>query len=186
MQLAGLFADATRSSTSQAGLAGSSGSVGWFVQLSDLHINKWVHPEILPDLAAFGQQVLTSVRPGAVLITGDLVDAKTRPEGSHQYEEEWQVCLCTSDCRACSSVARGCTSMTLSDMHCSICPCCELGNRQCGCVVVANPCDGAAMHLRAVYIQMASVFNKPSALTATACSYCLLLSLALPAPTACC
>jgi hypothetical protein len=105
MLLAGLHADAARSrasrlplqtqqhasSTSQAGLAGSSGSVGWFVQLSDLHINKWVHPETLPDLAAFGQQVLTSVRPGAVLITGDLVDAKTRPEGSHQYEEEWQV-----------------------------------------------------------------------------------------------
>jgi predicted MPP superfamily phosphohydrolase len=107
MMISILYADAARSSagrlplqtqqlassTSQVALAGSSSSIAWFVQLSDLHINKWVHPEILPDLAAFGQQVLTSLRPGAVLITGDLVDAKTRPEGSHQYEEEWQVRL---------------------------------------------------------------------------------------------
>uniref|UniRef100_A0A383VD17 Calcineurin-like phosphoesterase domain-containing protein n=1 Tax=Tetradesmus obliquus TaxID=3088 RepID=A0A383VD17_TETOB len=72
-------------------LAGNANSVAWFVQLSDLHINKWVHHEILPDLQEFGQRVLTGVRPGALLITGDLVDAKTRPEGSQQHEEEWQA-----------------------------------------------------------------------------------------------
>jgi predicted MPP superfamily phosphohydrolase len=82
------------SSSSSELLAGHGSSVAWFVQLSDLHISKWVHHEILPDLAAFGQQVLTSVRPAAVLITGDLVDAKTRPEGSQQHEEEWQVRVC--------------------------------------------------------------------------------------------
>ncbi|WIA44238.1 hypothetical protein OEZ86_010547 [Tetradesmus obliquus] len=72
-------------------LAGNANSVAWFVQLSDLHINKWVHHEILPDLQEFGRRVLTGVRPGALLITGDLVDAKTRPEGSQQHEEEWQA-----------------------------------------------------------------------------------------------
>jgi hypothetical protein len=57
------------SSISQGRLAGSSSGVGWFVQLSDLHINKWVHPEILPDLAAFGQQVtLESTSKGAVFL----------------------------------------------------------------------------------------------------------------------
>jgi predicted MPP superfamily phosphohydrolase len=81
------------SSASSKQLAGQGGSVAWFVQLSDLHVNKYVHHEILPDLAAFGEQVLTSVRPGAVLITGDLVDAKTRPEGSQQHEDEWKVGL---------------------------------------------------------------------------------------------
>jgi hypothetical protein len=31
------------------------------------------------------------VRPQALLITGDLVDAKTKAEGSQQHPEEWQV-----------------------------------------------------------------------------------------------
>ncbi|KAF6250932.1 hypothetical protein COO60DRAFT_708840 [Scenedesmus sp. NREL 46B-D3] len=99
LQIALAEAGATRSSTSQPSvraqqhggsastqlqeLAGNSGAVAWFVQLSDLHISKWVHPEILPDLAAFGQQVLTSVKPGAVLITGDLVDAKRGPRAAN-------------------------------------------------------------------------------------------------------
>jgi predicted MPP superfamily phosphohydrolase len=61
------------------------------VQLSDLHINKYTHPAILPDLLAFGGAVLSGVRPQALLITGDLVDAKTKAEGSQQHPEEWQV-----------------------------------------------------------------------------------------------
>jgi predicted MPP superfamily phosphohydrolase len=65
--------------------------VSWFVQVSDLHINKYMHPEIMPDLLAFGDQVLSCVRPQVLLLTGDLVDAKTRAEGSQQHPEEWQV-----------------------------------------------------------------------------------------------
>ena len=68
-----------------------AGGLSWFVQLSDLHINKFVHHDILPDLLAFGDAVLSGVRPQALLITGDLVDAKTRAEGSQQHVEEWQV-----------------------------------------------------------------------------------------------
>lgn len=79
------------SSSSGSSQQQHGGSVSWFVQLSDLHINRYVHHDILPDLEAFGRQVLASSRPGALLITGDLVDAKTRPEGSQQHKEEWQV-----------------------------------------------------------------------------------------------
>jgi hypothetical protein len=39
-----------------------------------------------------GPSVLAGVRPSALLLTGDLVDAKTANlEGSHQYAEEWEV-----------------------------------------------------------------------------------------------
>lgn len=69
----------------------STGSVSWFVQLSDLHVSTYSHPEIVPDLLAFGSQVLSTVRPQVLLVTGDLVDAKTRAEGSQQHPEEWQV-----------------------------------------------------------------------------------------------
>jgi hypothetical protein len=64
------------------------------VQLTDLHINKYTHPDILPDLLAFGGSVLAGVRPQVLLITGDLVDAKTKAEGSQQHPQEWQVCGC--------------------------------------------------------------------------------------------
>lgn len=80
-----------------AGSAGASAAVhgpqgvSCFVQLSDIHINKFTHHEILPDLLAFGDAVLSSVRPAALLVTGDLVDAKTLPEGSQQHPEEWNV-----------------------------------------------------------------------------------------------
>lgn len=69
----------------------SQDSVGWFVQLSDIHVNKYVHHEIVPDLLEFSNRVIASVKPGAILITGDLVDSKTKAEGSHQNEEEWKV-----------------------------------------------------------------------------------------------
>ena len=65
--------------------------VAWAVQLSDLHLSRFVHPEIAPDLLQFGDKVLASVHPGSLLITGDLVDAKVRSEGSKQWPEEWQV-----------------------------------------------------------------------------------------------
>lgn len=61
------------------------------MQLSDLHLNKLTHPTILPDLLAFGDGVLSQLRPGALVLSGDLVDAKTRAEGSKQHPEEWQV-----------------------------------------------------------------------------------------------
>eukprot|EP00775_Hariotina_reticulata_P008125 gene8125-8319_t len=66
-------------------------SVAWAVQLSDLHISKFVHRDIATDLLQFGDKVLSSIKPGSLLITGDLVDAKVRSEGSKQWPEEWQA-----------------------------------------------------------------------------------------------
>lgn len=64
--------------------------VAWAVQLSDPHISRYVHPSIAPDLEVFGASVLAGVLPSALLITGDLVDAKTaNHEGSRQYPDEW-------------------------------------------------------------------------------------------------
>eukprot|EP00879_Flechtneria_rotunda_P010281 GHRR01010748.1.p1 GENE.GHRR01010748.1~~GHRR01010748.1.p1 ORF type:complete len:483 (+),score=158.64 GHRR01010748.1:273-1721(+) len=74
----------------EEGLAAQHG-ITWFVQLSDLHISSHVHPEIVPDLHAFGDKVLQSLKPAAVVITGDLVDAKARADGSKQHNEEWQA-----------------------------------------------------------------------------------------------
>lgn len=65
--------------------------VSWLIQLSDLHISAHVHHDIVPDLFEFGDRVIRTVKPGAILITGDLVDAKTRVEGSQQNEAEWKV-----------------------------------------------------------------------------------------------
>jgi predicted MPP superfamily phosphohydrolase len=66
--------------------------VAWFVQISDLHVSRWMHPDIVPDLIEWGQQVLPGLRPGALLITGDLTDAKSAPgEGSGQQDWEWRV-----------------------------------------------------------------------------------------------
>ena len=61
-------------------------------QVSDMHISRYAHPDIAPDLEVFGASVLAGLRPSALLLTGDLVDAKTANlEGSKQHVEEWQV-----------------------------------------------------------------------------------------------
>jgi len=39
----------------------------------------------------FARTVLSGLQPGALLITGDLVDAKTRLGQGQQWKEEWQV-----------------------------------------------------------------------------------------------
>jgi hypothetical protein len=50
----------------------------------------------------FARTVLLGLQPGALLITGDLIDAKTRLGRGRQWEEEWQVAL--------SSLTSGATS----------------------------------------------------------------------------
>ena len=35
--------------------------------------------------------MLSGLQPGALLITGDLIDAKSRLGRGQQWEEEWQV-----------------------------------------------------------------------------------------------
>ena len=41
----------------------------------------------------FARTVLSGLQPGALLITGDLIDAKSRLGRGQQREEEWQVRL---------------------------------------------------------------------------------------------
>ncbi len=41
----------------------------------------------------FARTVLSGLQPGALLITGDLIDAKTRLGRGQQWEEEWQVSI---------------------------------------------------------------------------------------------
>ena len=61
------------------------------MQLSDLHISTNKAPDIQSDLSAFGA-LLGALQPGALLVSGDLVDAKLPGAvGTHQYRQEWQV-----------------------------------------------------------------------------------------------
>ena len=39
----------------------------------------------------FAKKVLQFVKPGAIILGGDLVDAKTIQMQSHQYRQEWEV-----------------------------------------------------------------------------------------------
>ncbi len=41
----------------------------------------------------FANKVLPFVQPGAIIMGGDLVDAKTLHMQGHQYTEEWEVCV---------------------------------------------------------------------------------------------
>lgn len=43
------------------------------------------------DLKQLAARVLAPIQPQAVIITGDLVDSKTREARGQQFEEEWQV-----------------------------------------------------------------------------------------------
>ncbi|GBF99083.1 hypothetical protein Rsub_11854 [Raphidocelis subcapitata] len=87
-----LAAAAAACAAADARAAPAASGIAWIVQLSDLHISRYLHPEIAPDLEVFGASVLAGVRPSALLITGDLVDAKTaNREGSSQYDQEWEA-----------------------------------------------------------------------------------------------
>lgn len=86
--------------TPRATLAGEEGTlkgVAWFVQASDLHLSRFA-AEQMPqygdkqaDFRAFAECVLKPLQPKALLLTGDLVDAKTQRMQGQQYEDEWQV-----------------------------------------------------------------------------------------------
>ena len=65
------------------------GGIGWLVQVSDIHISKFIDNPVAPDLLSFSRHVIRHLRPDKLLITGDLVDGKTRHESSMQFEEEW-------------------------------------------------------------------------------------------------
>ena len=52
----------------------------------------------------FARTVLASAQPGALLITGDLTDAKLKVGRGMQLEEEWQVGSALSNWATCPGV----------------------------------------------------------------------------------
>ncbi len=62
-----------------------------FIHVSDIHVSIFQDPDRTVDLERLCNGVINRViAPSAVIITGDLTDAKTKDRiGSTQYEEEW-------------------------------------------------------------------------------------------------
>lgn len=63
--------------------------ISTFVHISDLHVNIHFGADIVSDLCTLADELAATVLPSALVITGDLVDAKLRSKRSNQYEEEW-------------------------------------------------------------------------------------------------
>lgn len=62
----------------------------WFVQVSDVHLSRF-RKDRVAQATHFADEVLPTIRPAAVVVTGDLTDAKTSLMRSQQYEEEWRA-----------------------------------------------------------------------------------------------
>ncbi|XP_041352830.1 transmembrane protein 62-like [Gigantopelta aegis] len=66
-------------------------NIFWFVQITDIHISKFRDRKRGPDLIHFCREYLSILKPQLVIVTGDLVDARSKDTtGSKQYIEEWQ------------------------------------------------------------------------------------------------
>ncbi|XP_027844232.1 transmembrane protein 62-like isoform X3 [Aphis gossypii] len=62
----------------------------WFLQISDLHLSIFHDWERVTELKEFCELTLDTIKPVAVLASGDLTDAKKKDGiGSTQYEGEW-------------------------------------------------------------------------------------------------
>jgi len=69
-----------------------SENVIWFLQITDLHLSVFQDTSRVLDLRQFCDQTIKTIRPKAVLATGDLTDAKNRDgQGSSQYKKEWSM-----------------------------------------------------------------------------------------------
>lgn len=64
----------------------------WFIQISDLHISKYVYLDIKDDLKEFFSTTLDTIKPKVVIASGDLTDAKDSDGvDSFQQKEEWDT-----------------------------------------------------------------------------------------------
>jgi len=64
----------------------------WFLQITDLHLSVFNDIGRMMELRQFCDQTVRSIRPKAVLATGDLTDAKNKDgQGSRQFELEWKM-----------------------------------------------------------------------------------------------
>ena len=64
----------------------------WFIQITDLHISKYVYPDIKDDLREFFTTTLDTIKPKVMIASGDLTDAKDSDGvDSFQQKEEWDT-----------------------------------------------------------------------------------------------
>src|SRR4051812_22226215 len=79
-----LLAPSAQLRTSSAAGMQASGGLAWFVQVSDIHLSRYAQQQMPQfgdkegDWGYFASNVLHHLAPGALVLTGDLVDGKTK------------------------------------------------------------------------------------------------------------
>ncbi|XP_070613994.1 transmembrane protein 62 [Erythrolamprus reginae] len=81
-----------RSFASEPAPGGEANNLFWVIQVSDLHISKFLSPSRTSDFEKFCNEAIPIIQPALTLVTGDLTDAKAKDGlGSDQIEVEWQT-----------------------------------------------------------------------------------------------
>ncbi len=79
--------------------------IHWFVHVTDLHISKFHDPRRTEDFRGFCRFLTSVVNPTAIIVTGDITDAKEANfHGSGQIVDEWSAYhQLVQDCRILST-----------------------------------------------------------------------------------
>uniref|UniRef100_A0A8C6Y0W7 Transmembrane protein 62 n=1 Tax=Naja naja TaxID=35670 RepID=A0A8C6Y0W7_NAJNA len=81
-----------RSFASEPAPGAKANNLFWMIQVSDLHISRFVSPSRTSDFEKFCKETIPIIQPAVTLVTGDLTDGKTKDGfGSGQSEVEWQT-----------------------------------------------------------------------------------------------